>query len=203
MKQPNISFDHLSNATQQKILETAIKVFSQKGFSGSTTKEIALEAGVSEATIFRYFNTKKDLLLALISPAMVKSVTNLFYDIHGKSIDEILLNFFQETSAAIDGNKDLLKILLYESLFYPEVREVMFNEIVTSRNKLLQKYLSEHQSIGEFKDIDPKIAMRVLSGMLIGYMVWKYAYSNKDISQQDDEKIFNDMIEIFLHGYKK
>ncbi|MBO0800867.1 MAG: helix-turn-helix transcriptional regulator, partial [Blastocatellia bacterium] len=43
---------------RQQILEVAVKLFSQKGFRGTTTKEIALAAGVNEAIIFRHFATK-------------------------------------------------------------------------------------------------------------------------------------------------
>lgn len=130
MEASHISFEHLPSATQQKILESAVKIFSQKGFSGSTTKEIAKEAGVSEATIFRYFETKKDLLFALISPAMVKSITDLFIDIHGKNDVEILKNFLRRNTEAVQENKDLLKIVLYEALFYPEIKQTMFQEVI-------------------------------------------------------------------------
>lgn len=203
MEASHISFDHLSNSTQQKILESAIKLFSQKGFSGSTTKEIAKEAGVSEATIFRYFETKKDLLLALISPAMVKSITDLFFDIHGKSVEEIITNFFKQNTEAIEGNIDLLKIVLYEALFHPEVKEAMFEEIVKSRTKLLNTYLEEQRKNGVFKDIDPKIAVRALTGMLLGYIVWRHGFRDKDLAEMDEDKVFEDMVHIFLHGYKK
>ncbi len=47
---------------EQRILEAAIAVFSEKGFSAATTSEIAKNAGVAEGTIFRYFKTKKDIL---------------------------------------------------------------------------------------------------------------------------------------------
>lgn len=51
--------------TQKKIIDAAIKVFSEKGFEGATTSEIAQEAGVAEGTIFRY--SGKLTALSLIS----------------------------------------------------------------------------------------------------------------------------------------
>ena len=47
------------NEKEQKILNAACLVFSQKGYSSATTSEIAKWAGVAEGTIFRYFKTKK------------------------------------------------------------------------------------------------------------------------------------------------
>ena len=51
---------------RQQILDVAIQLFSQKGFRGTTTKEIALAAGVNEAIIFRHFATKRELYSAII-----------------------------------------------------------------------------------------------------------------------------------------
>src|SRR6266404_9745262 len=49
-----------------QILRVAMNLFSQRGFRGTTTKEIALAAGVSEAMVFRHFATKEELYSAII-----------------------------------------------------------------------------------------------------------------------------------------
>src|SRR5215470_10715420 len=51
---------------RQQILKTAIRLFAQKGFRGTTTREIALAAGVNEVTIFRHFASKQDLYSAIL-----------------------------------------------------------------------------------------------------------------------------------------
>ena len=51
---------------REQILQVAIKLFSQYGFSGTTTKRIAQEAGVSEAMVFRHFATKVELYHAIL-----------------------------------------------------------------------------------------------------------------------------------------
>src|SRR5215471_20634491 len=51
---------------RQQILKTAIRLFAQKGFRGTTTREIALAAGVNEVTIFRHFSSKQDLYAAIL-----------------------------------------------------------------------------------------------------------------------------------------
>ena len=49
-----------------QILAVAVRLFSQKGFRGTTTKEIAQAAGVSEAMVFRHFATKEELYAAIL-----------------------------------------------------------------------------------------------------------------------------------------
>lgn len=48
--------------TEQKILDAAIKVFSEEGYAGATTRKIAQEANITEITLFRKFQTKENLL---------------------------------------------------------------------------------------------------------------------------------------------
>jgi AcrR family transcriptional regulator len=67
--------------TQKKIIDAAIKVFSEKGFEGATTSEIAQEAGVAEGTIFRHFSTKKGILQGIL----LQVVDNYRLDILGTS----------------------------------------------------------------------------------------------------------------------
>src|SRR3989304_7401995 len=54
---------------RERIIASAIGLFSQKGFKGTTTREIAEGAGISEAMVFRYFPTKEDLYAAIITRA--------------------------------------------------------------------------------------------------------------------------------------
>src|ERR687896_460399 len=53
-------------ARRQQLIDVAIRLFSRKGFRGTTTKEIALAARVNEAIIFRHFPTKEDLYAATL-----------------------------------------------------------------------------------------------------------------------------------------
>jgi len=202
MKVSSLSPEHFSNPTEHKIVEAAIKIFSQKGYSGSTTKEIAKEAGVSEATIFRYFDTKKDLLLALVSPTMVKSVADLFLDIEGKTLDEILYNFLKSNTELIEDNKDLLKIVLFEALFHPEIKERLYQEIINQKATQLEQFFEVQKKNNGIKDVEPKVATLSLLGMLMSYHLWKIAFDDAKTHELNEENVIKDFIEIFSYGIK-
>src|SRR4030095_10449150 len=51
----------ITKVRRQEILDAAEKLFSQKGFKGTTTKDLAAKAGVHEAVLFRHFSSKHDL----------------------------------------------------------------------------------------------------------------------------------------------
>lgn len=55
-----------SEERRESILKTARKIFSERGFHGTTTRELALEAEVSEALLFKYFPTKEAIYNAML-----------------------------------------------------------------------------------------------------------------------------------------
>jgi AcrR family transcriptional regulator len=59
---------------RQHVLDAAIRVFDARGFRGATIREIAAEAGVSDGTIYNIFESKEDLLLAILEPLLRSSL---------------------------------------------------------------------------------------------------------------------------------
>lgn len=55
---------------QKAALEAAMTLFAERGFDGTATSDIAKQAGISQATIFKYYHTKQDLLVAVVKPVM-------------------------------------------------------------------------------------------------------------------------------------
>src|SRR5215212_2570928 len=53
-------------ARREQILETALGLFAERGFDGTSTRQIATEAGIAEGLIFHYFPTKASLLTAIL-----------------------------------------------------------------------------------------------------------------------------------------
>lgn len=51
---------------RKAIMEAALKLFTERGFHGTTTTQISKEAGVATGTLFNYFPTKEDLIIACI-----------------------------------------------------------------------------------------------------------------------------------------
>src|SRR5580693_8362870 len=76
---------------RRQLIEVAIDLFSKKGFGGTTTREIAAAAGVTEAIIFRHFATKQDLYKAILDTRCAGTCTE---------------EWLAETQAFMDRNDD-------------------------------------------------------------------------------------------------
>src|SRR6185503_18729995 len=66
MESPGASARMAGEERRLQILRVAVSLFSERGFRGTTTKEIAHAAGVSEAMVFRHFATKEELYAAIL-----------------------------------------------------------------------------------------------------------------------------------------
>ncbi|MDF2718396.1 MAG: TetR family transcriptional regulator, partial [Paenibacillus sp.] len=104
---------------QKRIFESAIEVFAEKGFAASSTSEIAQRAGVAEGTIFRHYKTKKELLLSIVTPAMVKLIAPFVLREFGEvlkkeydSYDQFLRAMIENRIVFMQKNRSLLKIVV-------------------------------------------------------------------------------------------
>ena len=76
--------------TKRKIMQTAHKVFAQKGIHGTTAREIADKAGVSNGTFYSYFKNKKALLLEVLEDYLDKhyrTVWRSLNNLNGNGLD--------------------------------------------------------------------------------------------------------------------
>ena len=92
---------------RNQLIDVAIDLFSRKGFGGTTTKEIAAAAGVTEAIIFRHFATKQELYKAILDAGCNSleaqtwfSETQQFMD---NNDDEGLFRLLNATRVAVES----------------------------------------------------------------------------------------------------
>ena len=77
--------------TRQRILDAARKLFSEKGFAGTTTRDLAAEASIATGTMFNYFAGKEHLALAIVDTSLEAARREFLESRHdGESLEEAL-----------------------------------------------------------------------------------------------------------------
>ncbi|MCX7570301.1 TetR/AcrR family transcriptional regulator [Tumebacillus sp. DT12] len=190
-----------------KILEAAVRVFSEKGFSASRTSEVAKEAGVSEGTIFNYFKTKKDLLRGLLVPltarvlrpfvlAGIEKVLNGSKD---RELADVLRDLMVDRSRLIRNNLPLVKTMAVEAAYHPELLEPI-KQVLPKVVELATAFVREEQQRGNFReDIDPTRAMRVFMSMVFGYVLMSETLGDV-FSFEEEEKEIDLILDLYLNG---
>jgi len=199
---------------RSQILRVAIKIFSQSGFSGTTTKEIARAAGVSEAIIFRHFATKKDLYSAIINfKACENGEKKLPWEedclerdaIEAKDDFQVFYNMALGALTHQQEDVDFMRLLFHSALDEHELSQMFFERFLTPLYEFLGSYIRRRQADGVMRaDIEPKIIVRAFLGMIIHHslnnILWDKSRRLLNISNEEAAKTFS---EILLNGVKK
>lgn len=190
--------------TQKRIIEAAIKVFSEKGFEGATTSEIAQEAGVAEGTIFRHFGTKKGILQSILlcavdsfqEPEVVVSLARMIEQKYDEASPHFWMHHLKDQLNTIQQYLPILKLLFYEAQFHAEVKETMFEKIARPIIDLLSDPIRQRQSLGDYRKFDADLMALSLLSSLWGYLIWKQIISDRE----GGEKELVQVLDIWLKG---
>jgi AcrR family transcriptional regulator len=190
---------------REQIIEVAVRLFSQKGFRGATTKEIASAAGVNEAIIFRHFATKSELYAAIIdrkaNAAGIKELWNALGEAMEQRDDRLvfetlafhLLEFHEHDDTA-------MRLLLYSALEGHELTEMITRNYILRTHQQLAEYVKKRMADGVFRRVDPMLAVRGFLGMVIGHVMNKKFFLcpggpiRLDVTNRQAAAAFTDLI---------
>ena len=186
-----------------QILRVAMRLFSQRGFGGATTKEIAMAAGVSEAMVFRHFATKKELYSAIldhkaslhdsmdphqvVAEAMAQKDDRAVFE--GLALDALNQH---------DYDPEFHRLLLHSALEEHELAQMFWEKFVTRVYRILGAYIRERQRDGAIVDIEPLVVVRAFVGMVIHHSLnnnlWDRKRTLLKISNQVAAREFTDIL---------
>ncbi|AFM39822.1 transcriptional regulator [Desulfosporosinus acidiphilus SJ4] len=198
-KNPNLRIKKTVEERRQDILQAALKVFSENGYKGSTTAEIARQAGVAEGTIFRHFATKKDLLTAVLEPKIIEGLVVLDKEKRDSSPEDFFRSFLRNRLELIQENVGLFRLMFAEAQYHSEVREALFQGILGPGMRVIKPWFDKGIAQGIFKPLPFIPTMRSFMGMAMFYGVFNYLFP--DIAPEKTlEEAADHISELFLHG---
>jgi AcrR family transcriptional regulator len=195
---------------QWQILDAAVQVFAEKGYDASRTSDIAKRAEVAEGTIFRYFNTKKDILIGLLFPLMVKvlrpmmmrSIERIMENKEDRPLEEVVKGIFLDRIQLARKNQSLLKTIAVESIYHPELLKPLQEEVLPKIVALVEAFITRYVEKEELKDLDPRLITRTVMSMVLGYLVLTSLFPNIFQVSSDEEEAVK-MADILLNGILK
>ncbi len=194
-------------AKQKRIVEAAVEMFSKNGFSASSTSEIARRAGVAEGTIFRHYKTKKELLLAIVTPVMTKLIAPFIVKDLEKVLDkefehyeDFLEAMVRNRQAFIRKHFPIIRILVQEIPFHEELRAQFIEHVAKDSYKRFEKIVVHFQDKGELLQIPPSSVVRLSLTSIIGFFFARYIFLPE--SEWDEEEEINITIQFIMNGFK-
>ena len=159
---------------RRQLVETALDFFSRKGFGGTTTKEIAAAAGVTEAIIFRHFPTKQDLYNAVLdhhqnSAQLAECVaqwkTYMDHNDDEALVRDIIDKIIESYRRDLRGHR----VLLFAALEGHQTGLEHARALKLQIFELLCEYLARRQREGAIREGNPGAIVAAIAGMATHY----------------------------------
>lgn len=184
---------------QAGIIAAAAALFAQKGFNGTTTREIAKRAGISEALLFRYFPTKRALYAAIIAAKSQLSQLLATVDEAAKKRDDVQV-FTLIASFRIHRGSDpsLLRLLLFSALEGHELSDMFFRNRHRVFYDYLAGYIARRTREGAFRCVDPLLAAQSFIGMIVYHRLLHEIF--KVPPHCTPEEAVSGYVDVFLDG---
>ncbi len=190
---------------REQILAEASRIFAQKGFRGTTTREIARSAGISEALMFKHFPSKASLYRAIIQRRMGSSEEIYFPQEYVLAKDDRQV-FRSIASYLIGKNTEdptFMRQIMFSALEGHELSRFFFEHYAMERTRLLSKYIQERINEKGYRKVPPLLAARAFMGMVIHYVMSQEVYGMKRLFHFPQEKVVDTFVDIFLEGLKR
>ena len=153
--------------TRELILNASIEVFSEKGFTLTTTLEISKKAGVSEMTLYRHFQTKNNLFLSAIKQAVGESFTDDIALDSSKPLKSFMADILHQKLTSISTHHALIKMLIRETLANQLPGELAFTKMIYMQiTDKLETYIKDNQL-----SLDAKALADLMVGFLLKYAI--------------------------------
>lgn len=192
---------------RRQIVRIAMRRFSEKGFNGVTTKEIAAEAGVSEAIIFRHFATKQDLYAAILDQKMKDADAAAFWmrmrELAARRDDQRFFEtIMQHVIERHRADYSFQRLLFFSALEGHELSEMFFQLYVRDVFDFLGDYIAARVREGAFREVNPQVAARSLFAMPFLQTMFEQLHGDRTVTGSA-EALARAYAAIFLDGVRR
>ncbi len=187
---------------QASIITAAASLFAKNGFNGTTTREIAKTAGISEALLFKYFPTKRALYAAIIAEKSQLSQLMASIEEAAEKRDDVRV-FTLIASFRIHRGSDpsLLRLLLFSALEGHELSDMFFRNRHRVFYEFLAGYIARRTREGKFRKVDPLLAAQSFVGMIVYHRLLHDIFGVP--AHCSPEEAVAGYVDVFLEGLRK
>ena len=185
------------------IVETAIRLFAEKGFRGTTTRDLAAAVGVTEPVLYIHFRNKRELYDAVVETKVQEGrdqVARLLGPYQDGQDDrsfftrlgELLLEKYEQDPAYV-------RLLLFSALERHEVAELFYERQLLDFQRQVVKYIERRVREGAFRAVDPLIAARAFVGMIAHHGLMGVLFPDR-VPHTSRKKIVQGVVDILMKG---
>jgi len=166
------------------IIESALELFAQEGYNGTSMQSIAKKTGASKGNLYNYFESKQDLLEGVLNYGL-NQYAELFDSASTKLITEKEFEFaIRANFEMIRSNKDFWS-LYYNLLAQPKVQQLFTKIFAPFLEQYIMVFEAYYKNKGDKNPYATALLLgSALDGVSLGYIVMGEAYPLDEVLDQ-------------------
>jgi AcrR family transcriptional regulator len=186
--------------TQAKILDAALRLFAQRGYGGTTTRDLAQAAGVAEGTLFRHFENKKAILVEVATQGWVEILTDLLTELSEMGSYKAISQVMHRRMLNLRKNTDMMRVCFMEAQFHPELREQIQTQVIGKMTDVAEAFFQTAMDRGIYRPMNPRVVARIFLGMFAVAGFSQTTLGDDGGSIQNMKELAEGLADIFLNG---
>jgi AcrR family transcriptional regulator len=187
----------------KQILSAALAVFGERGLAAARLEDIAKRAGLSKGTIYLYFPNKEALFQEMIRQTVVAKIEAGERQLteSTRSPTDELKTVMRNYWAFIRSPEfaPVFRLIHAEIHHFPELARFYANEVSARGQRLIASVIQRGIDSGEFREIDPAVAARMLTAPFVIHGLWcGHRECFTSVAKKTDEQVFDELMQFYL-----
>jgi len=184
-----------------EILQAAHHLFTERGFHGTSMRQIAQEAGIALGGIYNHFSSKEDIFTAVFTERHpFLDVLPMLKAAQGDTIDEIVRDAAHRLVGSMEQRKDFLNLMFIEMVEFkgqhiPQIFQLVFPEIMEFAQRLAAKQ-------DELLPIPLLVVVRAFIGLFFSFLITDILIADQ-LPPDMRENALDYFVDIYLYGILK
>jgi len=190
----------------QQIIDAAFHEFGERGLAGTRLDDIAKRAQVAKGTIYLYFPNKEALFREMVRTTIVVALSEAeaSQEAHKDASSASQIREFATRSwnfHRTDRVRVLKRLVHDELVNFPDLMAFYADEVIARGRRLMASIVERGITRGEFRPVDPHMAARMYSALLISHSTW---CNNRAFHPQlgTDDQVLDEILGFYLHALK-
>lgn len=158
-----------SNTRHREIVSTAARLFRERGYAGTTVRDLAKAVGVTSGSLFHHFGTKEEILLCVVDEGLRQTIELIKKNAHGQDTPGARLSAMVQAhlSALLEGSPETKSVMFYEWWSLSEPTRQRIVRLRDSYEALWDDAIAEYEG-----KIGSRAERRLKRLLLFGAMNW-------------------------------
>ncbi|NJK40737.1 MAG: TetR/AcrR family transcriptional regulator [Acaryochloridaceae cyanobacterium SU_2_1] len=189
-----------STDLDHRILAAAQRLFARHGFEKTTTRQLAETAGIAEGTLFRHFENKKAILVAVVTQGWSELLTDLLTDLSEMDGYRSVAQLMRGRMLSLHKQADLMRVCFMEAQFHPELRDRIQSDIIAKMTSVVEAFIQTGIERGTYRALNPQVVAQVFLGMFMIAGFSQNTFGEGPPTAKAQLEMAETLAELFLNG---